>query len=213
MLWLAMAGSNVRLNIPLVALAVAFGSCLQQVLWIATRLDKPTNAPSHTNYTDEGVATFSSGNGENGARKDNFKRLKKPPSEIYVLGERNSGTNYAAAVLRKAFDPPNEVDPTRTHEYFSSNIPILKHKHMFTHSLLNEEELAEISNRTDILWILAVRSPCEWAEAMKRLPWHMCYPNNITAECPRDKMIGFEHYEELKIYTLAEFFEMEWGDW
>ena len=76
------------------------------------------------------------------------------------------------------------------------------------------------------MWVLAVRSPCEWAEAMKRLPWHMCHPtkrnkiyteqhfvrNNITSECPGG-FIGFEHQEEMRNYTLSEFFEMEWGDW
>lgn len=84
---------------------------------------------------------------------------------------------------------------------------------MFRHSLLDETELSIISNRTDILWILAVRSPCEWAEAMKRNPWHVCYPNNISSECPGAEFIGFEHKSVLKNYTLSEFFEMEWGDW
>ncbi|KAL7510578.1 hypothetical protein ACHAXN_009967 [Cyclotella atomus] len=90
-----------------------------------------------------------------------FMRLIHKPTNIYVLGERNSGTNYVAGVLKQAFVPPNNPDPTRKHEYFSSDIPILLHKHMFRHHLLNETELAEISSRTDILWLFAVRSPCE----------------------------------------------------
>ena len=36
--------------------------------------------------------------------------------------------------------------------------------------------------------------------------------NNITSECPGG-FIGFEHQEEMRNYTLSEFFEMEWGDW
>jgi len=146
------------------------------------------------------------------AEKSKFKRPAKPPTNIYILGERNSGTNYAASVLRKAFNPPNEVHFSRTHEYFSSDIPVFRHKHMLRHSLLDDAELAEISRRTDILWVLAVRSPCDWAEAMKRVPWHMCHPNNIKSECP-GSFIGFEHRETLRKYSLRDFFEMEFGDW
>ena len=144
---------------------------------------------------------------------DKFTHLKDAPTNIYVLGERNSGTNYASATLRKAFIPPNKVSSSQTHEYFSADIPVLRHKHMFRHTLLNETELTEIANRTDILWIFAVRSPCEWAEAMKRLPWHVCKPGNISSECPGAKFIGFEHQIDMRKYTLAEFFRLEWGDW
>eukprot|EP00804_Cyclotella_cryptica_P027288 CCRYP_014393-RC/>CCRYP_014393-RC protein AED:0.43 eAED:0.43 QI:386/1/0.66/1/0/0/3/0/202 len=119
---------------------------------------------------------------------------------------------HPRSVLRQAFDPPNEPDPTRKHEYFSSDIPVLLHKHMFRHFLLNETELDVISARTDILWLFAVRSPCEWAEAMKRIPWHMCHPDNIKG-CPTIKFIGFERKALMKNYTLEEFFQMPWGDW
>ncbi|KAL3787593.1 hypothetical protein HJC23_000081 [Cyclotella cryptica] len=115
-------------------------------------------------------------------------------------------------MISQAFDPPNEPDPTRKHEYFSSDIPVLLHKHMFRHFLLNETELDVISARTDILWLFAVRSPCEWAEAMKRIPWHMCHPDNIKG-CPTIKFIGFERKALMKNYTLEEFFQMPWGDW
>ena len=138
-----------------------------------------------------------------------------PPTNIYILGERNSGTNYAASILKKAFAPPNNIidDPSRSHEAFSSDIPILRHKHMFRHSLLNETELREIATRTDILWILVVRRPCDWAEAMKRMPWHMCNPTNVASDCPGDELIGFEHSKTLLRYSLVEFMQMEWGDW
>ena len=147
------------------------------------------------------------------ARKSKISLLQNPPSEMYILGERNSGTNYLARVLNGSFVPSARADSLRRHEAFSSEIPVLKHKHMFRHSLLSEEELREISFRTDILWILAVRSPCDWAEAMKRLPWHVCCPNNINSECPGAAFIGFEHRDTLKNHSLADFFQMEWGDW
>lgn len=192
-----------------VALTFAVFSCLQQqLIWSTTLSDCGTPHTTHHDAVDDAI-TQSSFN----LMIEKFTQQQNPPTNIYVLGERNSGTNYAAGVLRKAFNPPNEVDPSRTHEYFSSDIPVLRHKHMLRHSLLNETELAEISKRTDILWVLAVRSPCEWAEAMKRNPWHMCMPNNISAECPGAGFIGFEHKVELREYTLAEFFKMEWGDW
>ncbi|KAL7440926.1 hypothetical protein ACHAXH_006950 [Discostella pseudostelligera] len=135
------------------------------------------------------------------------------PTNIYLLGERNSGTNYAASILKKAFIPPNHMDPSRLHEAFSSDIPILRHKHMFRHTLLNETELNEISRRTDILWILVVRRPCDWADAMKRLPWHMCNTTNIASDCPGTKLVRFEHSKTLTKYSFAEFMELEWGDW
>jgi hypothetical protein len=53
-------------------------------------------------------------------------------------------------------------------EKFSSGIPVLLHKHMFRHDLLNETELAEIKARTDILWVLVVRSPCDWYVVLLR---------------------------------------------
>jgi len=149
------------------------------------------------------------------ARKRKFAGQKNPPSEIYILGERNSGTSYAASILRNAFNPPAPLDNTRQHEAFSIEMPVLKFKHMFRHSLLDETELRELSSypNTNIVWILAVRSPCDWAEAMKRMPWHMCEPNHIDSKCPGAGMIGKGHHEVLKTYSLADFFEMEWGDW
>lgn len=82
------------------------------------------------------------------------------PSSIYLLGERNSGTTFVSNTLAKAFDPPNTMGNDA--EKFASDIPVLLHKHMFRHDLLESKELAEISARDDILWIMVVRSPCEW---------------------------------------------------
>ena len=141
-----------------------------------------------------------------------MRTLTTPPTEIYVLGERNSGTNFAANVLRRAFEPPNAVDPTRRHEVFSADIPVLKHKHMFRHHILTQEELEEIIRRRDILWILAVRQPCAWAEAMKRIPWHLCYPLEHD-ECVHTKFIGMEHKSDTEQLSLSRFFGMQWADW
>mmetsp|Transcript_31121 Transcript_31121/g.64052 ORF Transcript_31121/g.64052 Transcript_31121/m.64052 type:complete len:343 (-) Transcript_31121:85-1113(-) len=182
------------------AAAISFSS--QRVLWNLTT----------TAATDDPKGFSSPNLLTHKINFNNFSRLQTSPKNIYVLGERNSGTNYVARILRNSFDPPNKPDPSRTHEFFSSEIPVLLHKHMFRHTLLNETELMEIYNRTDILWILAVRRPCDWAEGMYRLPWHMCPPKNISSGCPGE-FIGFEHKETLKQYTLQEFFEMEWGDW
>ncbi len=82
------------------------------------------------------------------------------PSTIYVLGERNSGTTFVSNTLAKAFDPPNTMGSDL--EKFSSDIPVLLHKHMFRHDLLDKKELDEIRKRDDILWIMVVRSPCDW---------------------------------------------------
>lgn len=79
-------------------------------------------------------------------------------------GERNSGTTFVSDTLAEAFDPPNFMGSKL--ERFSSGIPVLLHKHMFRHDLLNETELTEIKARTDILWVLVVRSPCDWCVIM-----------------------------------------------
>lgn len=186
-----------------IALLASFLSCTRQLIRSCTTTTRRMDGSS-TSYADAPpllppVAPSSSS--------------PPPPTDMYVLGERNSGTNYAAGVLRDAFDPPNSVDDTRTHEYFSSDVPVLRHKHMFRHSLLSQSELEEVKRRTDVLWILAVRRPCDWAEAMKRMPYHMCKPHDIPSTCPGDEFVGFEHYDILRNYSLAEFFRMEWGDW
>ena len=84
-----------------------------------------------------------------------------PITSIYLLGERNSGTTFASKTLAGAFDPPNAMGSDA--EKFASGIPVLLHKHMFRHDLLDDDvELREIRGREDILWIMVVRSPCEW---------------------------------------------------
>jgi hypothetical protein len=81
-------------------------------------------------------------------------------SNIYLLGERNSGTTFVSNTLAKAFDPPNTMGSDA--EKFAFNIPVVLHKHMFRHDLLDSTELAEIKSMNDIIWVMVVRSPCEW---------------------------------------------------
>lgn len=206
-----MRNENHMRKLSSIALSAALILCLHRIFWSPTQ--PAPDAPQAPQTSQFAASPHHSASTLQDGRKRNFARLRTPPTEIYVLGERNSGTNYAAGVLRRAFTPPPRADSTRQHEVFSSEIPVLRHKHMFRHSLLDGAELAAISERTDVVWILAVRSPCEWAEAMKRLPWHMCHPEDIASECPGKQFIGFEHATNLRNYSLAQFFEMEWGDW
>lgn len=102
-----------------------------------------------------------------------------PVSRIFLLGERNSGTNYVSKLLQEAFHPfYSKGDPSAFN--FVNGIPIFEHKHMFRHNLLNPGELAALKHilvKSGALFILAVRSPCEWADGMYRKPWHMCPPS------------------------------------
>ena len=113
------------------------------------------------------------------------------PTNIYLLGERNSGTTFVSDSLAKAFDPPNTLGNMA--EMFSSEIPVLLYKHMFRHDLLNETELAEIKRRDNILWVMVVRSPCDWAEAMFRKPYHACSPKHPERCGPNTTPIWINH--------------------
>jgi len=136
------------------------------------------------------------------------------PSKIYILGERNSGTTFVSNTLAEAFDPPNTMGSNL--EKFSSDIPVLLHKHMFRHDLLSSTELAEIRARDDILWVMVVRSTCDWAEAMFRKPYHLCPPNH-PERCgpgsdPNNKI--WLNQNSLVGVSLLEFFtKFEWNDW
>jgi len=136
------------------------------------------------------------------------------PLNIYVLGERNSGTTFVSNTLAEAFNPPNVMGSEL--EKFSSDIPVLLHKHMFRHDALNTKELDEIRERDDILWILVVRSPCDWAEGMFRKPYHLCPPKH-PEKCgpesdPNDKI--WLNQNSVAGVSLYEFFtDMEWKDW
>jgi hypothetical protein len=93
---------------------------------------------------------------------DEDKPLLPPPTRVVVLGERESGVDVAVKVLSGAFD-----------------VEISRHKYIARQSLLNDNELEAITSQTDVLWVIVVRSPCEWAEAMLQLKRDVCQKNNI----------------------------------
>ena len=212
-----------------VLLLVLSLSCIQQILWTTWPCNNSNNAgysfdaPFDVRRIDHDIHHDGGANDDddinhNMQQHTTTKFLDiRPPKSIYVLGERNSGTNYVSGTLRSAFDPPNAVDTQKTHEYFASDIPILKHKHMLRHSLLTHHELQQIKQRTDIVWLLVVRRPCDWAEAMKRMPYHMCNPTNISLDCGgpgNTELVGLDHKRLLRTnYTLAQYFTLPFGDW
>ncbi|KAL7490342.1 hypothetical protein ACHAW6_016164 [Cyclotella cf. meneghiniana] len=136
------------------------------------------------------------------------------PSIIYVLGERNSGTTFVSDTLAEAFDPPNSMGSNL--EKFSSGIPVLLHKHMFRHDLLNESELAEVKERRDIVWILVVRSPCDWAEGMYRKPYHLCppkFPEKCGPASDPNQKIWMNQNNVAGVKLLDFFTTFPWVDW
>lgn len=80
----------------------------------------------------------------------------------FLLGERNSGTTFVSKTLAEAFPLPHDFGLDSDADQFAIDIPVFLHKHMFRHELLNDAELSEIKSRSDILWIMVVRSPCDW---------------------------------------------------
>lgn len=159
---------------------------------------------------------------------DNFNNtLHEPPKMIFLLGERNSGTNYIEkTALANAFYPrysnssnhrgkasypfggcSPEAHPLQAH----SCSPVFQFKHMFRHTLLSDSELKLLRERDDILWVLAVRSPCDWADGMFRKPWHMCNPSDPPAACARG-YIGLNK-QVLKALDRQSFFaDMPWWE-
>lgn len=106
-----------------------------------------------------------------------------------ILGERTSGVSYATQVLQNAFGKAAS-----------------SHRHIFRHELLDHSELNEISGRTDILWIMVVRSPCEWAEAMIHLQKERCIENNLLL----NKQLAPSACDEL---LPEEYYSTSWDDW
>jgi hypothetical protein len=98
---------------------------------------------------------------------------------IFLLGERNSGTNYIESTLWRAFPTYGREGAKAKNVWpFVWKIPVLNFKHMWRHGPMTEAEKEELSSTTtDAVWLLAVRSPCSWADKMFRKPYHMCPPN------------------------------------
>lgn len=138
--------------------------------------------------------------------------LPTVPKRICLLGERNSGTNYVEKVLRQAFSPRYFCSSNRNskYPYASGAVTTLRFKHMWRHFLFNESEIEQISNMDTILWIMVVRSPCDWADGMLRKPWHACPPAK-PARCP-GPYIG-KNIDAFNNMSRSTFFQTPWRDW
>lgn len=140
-------------------------------------------------------------------RQPHRRSTKSIISKIFLLGERNSGTNYVEHVLKEALSPRYSTGHTKYP--FSKNLPVLFFKHMFRDQILNSTELEVLQMHKNALWIFVVRSPCDWAEAMYRRPWHMCHPQ-YASKC-QGPYIGIDH-RSLWGVSLAKFFEIPWSE-
>eukprot|EP00545_Synedropsis_sp_CCMP1620_P013705 CAMPEP_0119004750 /NCGR_PEP_ID=MMETSP1176-20130426/1329_1 /TAXON_ID=265551 /ORGANISM="Synedropsis recta cf, Strain CCMP1620" /LENGTH=333 /DNA_ID=CAMNT_0006956495 /DNA_START=109 /DNA_END=1110 /DNA_ORIENTATION=- len=153
---------------------------------------------------------------------------KTAPSQIYLLGERNSGTKFVEALLAGQIDkkhtrlpeskPVNASDPSTIQLFgnawtLSSKIPLFHLKHMFRHHPLNATDVAYLQDATDLLWVLVVRNPCDWADAMYRTPWHLCPTKEDDADrCP-GPFLGLDRTAVHGKSRLEFFRDMEWRDW
>ncbi|KAL7464636.1 hypothetical protein ACHAXS_004969 [Conticribra weissflogii] len=136
------------------------------------------------------------------------------PTSIYLLGERNSGTTFVSKTLAEAFELPHNFELESDADQFAIDIPVFLHKHMFRHELLNDTELSEIKSRPDILWIMVVRSPCDWIEGMYRKPYHLC-PTNKPERCGTNEngIVWLNKNNVRKLSFKTFFSEMKWVDW
>lgn len=94
--------------------------------------------------------------------------LYAPPTKIVIWGERASGASYVATVLERAFGSPK----------------VYRHEHLLRDEVFDEDDLDALSqDRTDVLWVMVVRSPCGWADAMIRLQGsQMSVGKDLTSE-------------------------------
>ena len=126
----------------------------------------------------------------------------KPPTNIVVLGERTSGVNYAAEILGNAC----------SHSSLNSTISTILHKHIFRHDLLDHTELNDIAGRPDILWIMVVRSPCDWADALIRLQKRICLKQDLPVK-QKNLCNGLNDNDDGSIASEEEYYRMPWSDW
>ncbi|KAL7550701.1 hypothetical protein ACHAWF_013925 [Thalassiosira exigua] len=154
---------------------------------------------------------------------------QEPPKYMFLLGERNSGTNYLEQILTTAFYPRYSQAATGNNASCSTKykftgcsqsksgcatfgcMPVLRFKHMFRHTPLAEQEMKVLRSHPDILWILAVRSPCNWADAMYRRPWHLCDPNIPANKC-RDAYVRLNLNVTAKLSREYFFSQMPWWE-
>lgn len=172
---------------------------------------------SQSNQNDSDRRGVQSNNENDKQMQDSPSRLvptpelpqsRTPVSKIYLLGERNSGTKYISSLLYEAFHPFYDLgddDKTKRESRFIRGIPVLDHKHMFRHDPLSQQELQALKDAIQdqgILFVLAVRSPCEWADAMYRTPWHMC-PPSLYDETHNQTLNVARRLRELKSHNMT----------
>jgi hypothetical protein len=66
------------------------------------------------------------------------------------------------------------------------------------------------------LWIMVVRSPCDWAEGMFRKPYHMCppkHPERCGPESDPNEKVWMNQNTVAGMTLLHFFTELEWKDW
>ena len=167
---------------------------------------------------------------------------KIPFTSIKIVGERNSGTNFLEQILVEAFPSYGEIYKNGTKRsgrigFVDLNFGPLGCKHTFRHNLLTREELERLAGPEfeNVLWLLSVRSPCDWGTGMYHHPWHMCPPvewlttnkpgkgsatKQWSKKCENTKPDRQNQYignvkVELDKYNVSrfEFWKMPWIDW
>mmetsp|Transcript_8702 Transcript_8702/g.12372 ORF Transcript_8702/g.12372 Transcript_8702/m.12372 type:complete len:334 (+) Transcript_8702:46-1047(+) len=146
---------------------------------------------------------------------------------IVLLGERHSGTTYLDRILTHAFFPEYSISKNTYRPLLNFSgcspdgrpfqsetcVPVLHFKHMFRHSFLSDEEMAELRSRSEILWILAVRNPCNWADGMYREPWGLCGSALTETQCQGFYTAPKLPQKALNGATRLQFLEsLEWWD-
>ena len=109
--------------------------------------------------TFEAIYSFSSGK--------NIKRFK-------VCGERCSGTNYAAYLVKKNFPSLVEVGP---HTYGHKHFMIWQGVSVKPASLSRLEygnDATSFKHSDDCLFLIVIRNPYDWVRSFYRTPYHVC---------------------------------------
>eukprot|EP00040_Diaphanoeca_grandis_P026748 m.150236 g.150236 ORF g.150236 m.150236 type:complete len:348 (+) comp30715_c2_seq4:176-1219(+) len=148
-------------------------------------------------------------------------RYSRPEfGNVYLLGERNSGTTFAASVVGRIPDSENisAHSSAKAPAQATRNIPVIGFKHMFRGTLLNESELQTVRETSNkgALWLLVVRNPCDWMDGMYRIPWYICNPlDKISGGCQPDPKRFYGHgvnRAAVLNMTRLEFMKTSWVD-
>lgn len=169
---------------------------------LATSASKCMALSPADNATTAAIA-FHDGTGE---KKINIPHSDRPIQRIILLGERNSGTNYLAkSLLSSAFQKYGEGNDKD--RFGAQNIPVFEFKHMFFQNgqLPNATQLQQLAEHDEILWLLQLRSPCEWAKTMKTKPWHLCPLEKNNTVC---KPLWYAPSEITNTLSMAEFMQI-----